>query len=79
MMNDLLLVNLISLLKKSRFVTFELNVLENVDEELQNLSNNFEEYGLTDIQHNYEWNNVTVKVGILPEPRPEYRYVEDYL
>lgn len=79
MMNDLLLVNLISLLKKSRFVTFELNVLENVDEELQNLSNNFEEYGLTDIQHNYEYNHDTVKVGILPEPRPEYRYVEDYL
>ena len=79
MMNDLLLVNLICLLKKSRFVTFELNVFENADEELQNLSNNFEEYGLTDIQHNYEWNNVTVKVGILPEPRPEYRYKEDYL
>ena len=79
MMNDLLLVNLISLLKKSRFVTFELNGLENAGEELQNLSDNFEQYGLTDIQHNYEYGDVTVKVGILPEPRPEYRYVEDYL
>lgn len=78
-MNDLLLVNLISLLKKSRFVTFELNGLENADEELQNLTDNFEEYGLTEIRHEYEYNNVTVKVGILPEPRPEYRYAEDYL
>jgi hypothetical protein len=57
-----------------------LNGLENADEELQNLSDNFEEYGLTDIQHEFECNNhVTVKVGILPEPRPEYRYTEDYL
>ena len=78
-MNDLLLVNLISLLKKSRFVTFELNGFENANEELQNLTDNFEEYGLTDIQHEFECNDVTVKVGILPEPRPEYRYREDYL
>ena len=60
MMNDLLLVNLISLLKKSRFVTFELNVLENADEELQNLSDDFEEYGLTDIQHKYEYNHFSI-------------------
>ena len=78
MMNDLLLVNLISLLKKSRFVTFELNGLENADEELQNLTDNFEEYGLTDIKHQRECTEI-ITVGILPEPRPEYRYREDYL
>ena len=77
-MNDLLLVNLISLLKKSRFVTFELNGLENADEELQNLSNNFKEYGLTDIKSQRECTE-SITVGILPEPRPEYRYAEDYL
>lgn len=79
MMNDLLLVNLISLLKKSRFVTFELMDFENADDEFKMLQKNFKEFDLTDIQHKSEYGHVTVKVGILPEPRPEYRYAEDYL